>query len=248
MSLGLSQSKTALGPRLTASFLATSGSPAYVYSVRAGGAGGTINSSTGLYTAPATVNDDPEKLYDTIQVKDSLGAIATSQILVGDALLLFCEVLQRELELANGRVFLWDQKVFQPTDNGLYVAVSVQGCKPFANTIRPGASGWDTAVQVANMLATLDVNIMSRGPAARTRKEEVILAFNSIYAQAQQEGNSFYIGKLPPGSKFLNLSVIDGAAIPYRFQISVNIQYAISKTKSVPYFDTFEDVAVTTNP
>lgn len=250
MSLTLSQSRTAVAPNVPASFLASGGTAPYTFSVIAGGAGGTINPSTGAYTAPAVAQSDPTKAVDTIQVVDSAGspATATATILVGSALLLFCEVIQQELGLSSGRVFLWDQKVFQPTDAGLYVAVSVPSCKPFANRTMKGPSGWSEAVQSVNVLATLDIDVMSRGPDARDRKEEIVLALNSIYAQSQQETNSFYIGKLPPGGRFVNLSFIDGAAIPYRFRISVNLQYAVTKSKAVPYFDTFANVSITTEP
>ncbi len=215
--------------------------------VGAGGAGGTIDSTSGIYTAPTVVSSDPAKLYDTIQVTDYAAATATAQILVGTPLLLFCEVIQQELGLANGRVYLWDQKIMQPSDSGLYIAVSVPGCRPFANVNRQAVNGID-AEQFVSMLATADIDIISRGPSARDRKEEVILALNSTYAQQQQEANSFYIGKLPPGSRFINLSEVDGAAIPYRYRISVNLQYAVSKTKAVPYFGTFADPTVYPNP
>lgn len=252
MSLSLIGTKTALGPSLTASFLASGGTPAYVYSVQAGGAGGAINSSTGLYTSPAVVPSDPKFQFDTILVTDSLAATATAQILVGDPLLLFCEVIQREMGLGADRVWIWDQKIFQPTDSGLYIPISILTCKVFGNSTKPaiiaGVPDWSQATQNVNMQATLDIDAISRGPAARVRKEEIILALNSIYSEQQQEGNSFYIGKLPAGSQFRNLSMIDGAAIPYRFKISVNIQYTVSKTKSIPYFDTFQDVSVATNP
>lgn len=249
MALTLLQTKTAMGPGLTASLLGVGGTGAVSYSVRPDGAGGTINATTGIYTAPTTLSTDPKDLYDTIVATDSLGATATAKIFVGTPLHLFCEVLQKELGLADGRVYLWDQKIMQPSDNDLYVAVGVQSCKPFGNSIAPDpTTGWANAIQSVNMMATLDIDIISRGPAARDRKEEVILALNSLYAQAQQEANSFYIGKLSPGARFLNLSVVDGAAIPYRYKISVNMQYTVKKTKAVDYFDTFQTVSVATNP
>lgn len=245
MPLSLTQSLTAIGPGLTASFLANGGTGPYTYAVLPDGAGGTIDSD-GLYTGPAVAPTDPATVYATIQVTDNVLATATAQILIGLPLLLFCEVLQRELGLANGRVYLWDQKLMQPTDSGLYVAVSVPSAKPFSNVNRQSTNGLNSE-QFVSMLATLDIDIISRGPAARDRKEEVILAFNSIYAQQQQEANSFYIAKLPPGSRFLNLSNVDGAAIPYRYRISINIQYAFKKTSALPYFSTFTDT-VDTDP
>lgn len=248
--LTLAQSLTAIGPGLTSSFLASGGVSPYTYSLRAGGANGGIDPGTGLYTAPPEVDSDPLTAYDYVIATDTVGATATAKILVGLPLILFCEIIQKEMSLADGRVYLWDQKIFQPSDNDLYIAVSVSSCKPFGNTLSPnaGSTSWALPLQSVNMLATLDLDIISRGPAARDRKEEVVMAFNSIYAQAQQEANSFYIGKLPPGARFVNLSMIDGAAIPYRFKISVNMQYMVTKQKAVPFFDTFQDVPVATNP
>ena len=244
MSISISQNYTAIAPGLTAQFSASGGTAPYSYSVGAGGAGGSIGVSNGIYIAPLVMGATPPALFDTITVTDSLGATASALIMVAGPLFLFCDILQSELGLAPGRVFLWDQKVFQPTDSGLYISVGVASCKPFGNTIGAGANGWDTAVQSVNMSATLDIDIMSRGPDARDRKEEVILALNSVYAQSQQEANSFYIGKLPSGSGFANLSAIDGAAIPYRFRISVNLQYAFTKTKAVPYYNTFANASL----
>lgn len=253
MSLILTQSKTALAVNLTASFLGVGGVAPYVYSVRAGGAGGTIDSATGVYTAPSVVNagsyGPPKNLYDTVVVTDANSLMATSQILVGNPLLLFCEVIQKELGLANGRVYLWDQKIMQPTDAGLYVAIAVVNCKPFGNVNSyDGAGAGLVSKQVVNMYAQLQVDIISRDTEARDRKEEVILALGSDYAETQQEANSFLIGKLPPNSQFLNLSSVDGAAIPYRFTIGVAMQYFYTKPKDVGYFDTFQDVVVTTEP
>ncbi len=249
MSLALTQSITALIPGLTSSFLGTGGTPPYTYSVRSNGAGGTINGTTGLYTAPAVMGITPQTLYDTIQVTDSTtptALIATSQILVGNPLLLVCDIIQNQLGLAQGRVYLWDQKIPQLTDSGLYVAVSVPSCKPFANNKSYDGNG--NSIQTVNMLATIEIDIMSRGPSARDQKELVLMALNSDYSECQQNTNSFHIAKLPPGSRFLNLSTIDGAAIPYRFKISVNIQYAVATTQATPYFTTLQGPTVDTNP
>lgn len=247
--LVLSQTLTAIAPGLTSSFGTSGGTPPYTYSVRANGAGGSIDSD-GVYTAPAVMGETPQTLFDTVQVKDALGAIKTATILVGNALFLFCDIIQtyltQNLGTPLGRVYLWDQKVMQPTDSGLYVAVSVVTCKPFANNTDHDASG--NSVQTVNVMATLDIDVISRGPSARDQKEFVVLALMSDYAQLQQTANSFLIGRIPPASKFTNLSQIDGAAIPYRFKISVNMQYAVSNTQATPYFSAFAQPNVTTNP
>lgn len=241
MSLSLLSNATAIGTNVPTPFSGIGGTPPYVYSVVAGGAGGTINPSTGLYTSPAVSG------VDVIKVTDSLLTTATTSIAIMTALNLFCDVIETEMGLANGRVYLWDQKIMQPKDSGLYIAVGVISCRPFSNINTPDGSGSGLdSVQSTNFFATLSVDIISRGPEARDRKEEVIMALNSNYAQTQQELNSFYIAKI--SSSFLNLSAEDGAAIPYRFNISVNLQYAVRKINPVAYYDQFQDAEVNIDP
>lgn len=237
MSLSILSNSQAVLPGNTTPFSGTGGTAPYVYSVVGGGAGGSINPSTGMYTAGVLTGSD------TILVTDAALATATKTVYIMNALELFCDILQVEMGLAAGRVYLWDQKINSPNDNDLFITVGVVSCKPFANS-----NQWDgtNSVQSVNMFATLSVDVNSRGPAARDRKEEVILALNSNYAQTQQELNGFYIAKVSSG--FANLSQEDGAAIPYRFNISVNIQYAVKKIKAVGYYDTFAPVYVSTDP
>lgn len=243
----LSANTLALAPGLTTSFHASGGVEPYTYSVVPGGAGGTIDASTGEYTAPAAFNADQP--FDTIQAVDSdlVPVTVTADILIGTPLHLFCDVIQKELGLANGRVVLWDQKFNMPKDQDLVIAVRVVNPKPFGNIVRydGGGSGLQ-AQQNVNMLAKLDINVMSRGPAARDRKEEVLLALVSPYSVSQQETNGFAIARL--SNSFVDISEVDGAAIPYRFVISVNIQYSFKKAKAADYFNTFGDVGVTTEP
>lgn len=246
MALALTQNYTAIAAGLTASFEASGGSAPYVYSVLPGGAGGTINSASGVYTAPAAASSDPVRSYDQIQAMDATMAVATSQILVGTPLLLFCEIIQREMGLPPGRVYLWDQKLMQPTDSGLYIAVSVPSCRPFGNVNEQSSDGMSQDQFVATM-ATVDIDIISRGPAARDQKELVILALGSTYAEQQMEANSFFIGRLPAAGRFINLSDVDGAAIPYRYRISIQMQYSVAKTSPVDYFDQFQPAQTVIN-
>lgn len=243
----LTGSTYALAPSISSPFSASGGTPPYTYSVNPGGAGGTIDASTGLYAAPNQISSDPFKTYDTITATDSLSVTATAQVFIGTPLFLVCDILQQELGLPAGSVYLWDQKINIPKDGGLYIAVGVASCKPFGVSTDYDSSGPGLdAVQSVNMMATLDINILSRSSIARDRKEEIVLALSSVYAEQQQELNSFMIGRLT--KSFVNLSEEDGAAIPYRFVISVNIQYAYRKTAAAQYFDDFSDVDVVTEP
>ena len=242
MSIAITQTLTALGPGLTSSFGASGGTAPYTFSVRQNGAGGSIDPALGTYTAPTTVSLDPMKRYDVIQVTDSSATplIATAKVLVGTPLHLFIDILVTELGLSDQRVYLYDQKVFQPTDPGLYIAVSVLRNKVFGITNRyDGSSLNSNSDQSVNVMSTLGLDAMSRNTEALFRKEEIIMALTSDYSRSQQDANSFLIGQIPSGAEFVNLSNVDGAAIPYRFHIGVNIQYFVKKTVAVPYFNTF---------
>jgi hypothetical protein len=239
MSLQLFSSSKMIMPYVNLQFSATGGTAPYSYSVVAGGAGGAIDSVSGIYVAPTSYGTD------AIVVEDSLGAQAFSAIVIGSAVQLVCDIIQQSMGLNAGQVWLWNQKINIPTDSNLYVALTVMSMKAF------GSSNYfdgptQTQIQSVNMHSLLDINIFSRSSIARDRKEEAIMALSSIYAQQQQSLNSFFLGRLPTG--FVNLSEIDGAAIPYRFVATVGVQYMNKIISGAPYFDTFQQPTIAVNP
>lgn len=256
MTLTLSSSLSAVAANIQSSFLASGGTPPYVYSVLPGGAGGTINSSTGWYQAPQVASSSPNQTYDTVQVTDSLSAVAILPILVGTPLELFCDVVRVGMGLSIGRVMIYDQKWFSPTDYGLWITVGILKCKPFSN-IREYAtvSSIYSQTQFTNMRATLECDIVSRGPAARDLKEQFIMSLYTQYSEQQQEANSFHIAKIPPNEQFRNLThiengkhgTVDGTAIIYRFRINVNIIYAATLISPASYFSNFQDPTILIN-
>lgn len=236
MSLTVKQSAFAVCPRVSASFLGSGGAAPYLYEIIAGGAGGTINPATGVFIAPSSWSLDAKKRFTTIRVTDYDGAIATAQILVGSPLMLLCEIIQRELGLADGRVYLWDQKISQPSDAGLYVAVAMVSANPIGSSNRFNGDT-NQSEQFVTMQGVVDIDLISRDASARDRKEALILAFDSDFSRRTQDANSFYIGKL--STRFQNLSEVDGGAIPYRYKATVKMQYVYTKNQEAQYFDTF---------
>lgn len=230
--LALTQSATALSPGRGAAFQATGGTAPYAYAVALGGAGGSVDAATGEYTAPGVSG------VDHIVVTDAAAATATARIFVTGPLLLLADIIQKELELADGRVYLFNQKIMQPTDDGLFVALSVPMVKPFGNVRGfTGASSSASSDAYVAVAATVDIDVISKSTAALDRKEEVLFALASLYASQQQTANGFSVARLP--TRFLNISGIDGAAIPYRFRLSLVMTYAFAKSKPAPYFDSF---------
>lgn len=231
-------SRAAVRRGLTKNFSAFGGTEPYAYKVLKGP--GSIDGTTGVFTA-----DDTSGLC-VIQVTDFIGLKKNATILIGTPLELFCDIIQQELGLDDGRVYLWDQKVNSPNDYGLFVAVAAMTPRAFGNKMDyVDVNGALYEEQSINFMTTLSVDVISRDNSARDRLEEVVMALKSTYSQQQQEANSFFVSTLP--SAIVNLSEIDGAAIPYRFNFSVSIQYATKKTKQVPFYGSFSTPTIEVN-
>lgn len=220
-------------------FGATDGVEPYTFSV-SGGNSGTIDAASGIYTAP------PRSGVFTITATDANGDSDSIDIVVMSHLKLFCDIIQQEMGLENDQVYIYNQKFDIPPDERLYVAIGVNQIKPFGSrNFHDGSGAGLESQQYGSFQANLSINIMSRNTDALERKEEVLLALNSTYSEQQQNNNSFYVAPLT--SSFANLSQVEGAAIPFRFNISVNIQYAIKKTRSVNFYSEFNNREINTN-
>lgn len=239
MTLALTQNFSAIVPGFpSAQFVATGGTPTYTYSVLSGGSGGSIDSSTGAYTPASSMTAYPaNKMLDTIQVTDSLAAVATATILVASPFFMVLDILQNQLGLPNDHIYSYNQKNFQPTDSNMYLIVEYESLKPFSNTVYPLASDGSQAQAYSNMNARLGIDVISRGPSARDNIGLIPLALNSIYSQQQQDAMGFYLGKLP--LSLTNISGIDGPAIPFRFHYSWQMQFVTQLTQTVEYYNSF---------
>lgn len=228
---------TSLSPLVNAPLSAVNGVPPYVWAVMGGGAGGTIDAATGAYRAPQTYGSD------TIQVTDSLSNTAEIVLNTNTPIQLVCDIIATEMNLGADQVWQYNAKVNIPIDSALYVVVGQLSCKPFSNNKTYAVvDGVYSQIQSTNFQTQLSIDIMSRGSIARDQKELVILALGSTYAESQMELNSFQIALQP--TSMVNLSEVDGAAIPYRFNIAANIQYFVKTITPVPYFSSFSDVAI----
>lgn len=241
--MSIAPSRVALGVGIMRSFLARGGTPPYTYLVEPNGAGGSIDED-GFYTAPPQIEEDPAKSTDTITATDSVGLQVQSTVLLCAPAQLVGEIIAREMNLGLDRIWLWDQKIDEPTDKELFIVISDLGVKPISSVTQLLPDG--SELQTASFYGLLQIDIKSRNKSAWLRKEEILLALGSFYSQQQQSANSFYIARLP--TRFVNLSEVDGAAIPYRFTISVGIQYMVSKNKGTDYYDDFQAPEVTVDP
>lgn len=218
---------------------ASGGVEPYSYSVVSGGVGGSIDPASGKYTAPSSLG------IDTIRVTDADSATAELQMNILSPLGLLAQIIQTELGLENGRVWFFNQKIDEPKDQNLYVVLRVMSVKPFSNNLKYRENSGIDGVQTANFRSTVSIDIKSRGTEALERKEEVVMALRSQYSLQQQELNALKISAVP--GEIPNIGEIDGSAIPYRFNLTINLLYSVTKTRAVDYYDTFENVNVVTD-
>lgn len=233
----LRQNFTAIGKRMTARFLATGGVAPYTYAVLPDStAGGSIDVN-GVYT-PSTYG------RATIRATDSLNVTATAIVRVMPVLQLVCDIIQTEMSLPNGHVYIFDQKYKIPTNSELYISVGEVTPQPYANINKMDHGGAGLKeVQSINVRSSLMIDIMSRNDSALLRKNEILMAFKSNYAQQQMMANGFQISIL--SDTFNNLQELEGAAIPFRYNITVGLMYTDVKEKEVSYYDEFESEIIT---
>jgi hypothetical protein len=160
--------------------------------------------------------------------------------------ILFIDILNTVLQLPNNRCFLYNGKGFQPQDAGIYIAVEVSNVKVYSNSYRFNPNTQMTE-NFINCGSTLDLHIISVDNSALFQKEIALAALMSPYSIKQQEANSFHIGRVPPASQFNNISEVDGPAIPFHFQISINIIYAVPINFSADVFTQFPGVTEVIN-
>lgn len=238
--LVISPQKAALTRRIKQPFSGVYGTPPYTYSLVSGI--GSIDASSGLYTAP-----DDSFGSAVVRVTDAAAMTFDASIMIGNVLQLIADIIQTELDLDDGRVWIFDQKIKEPTDEDAFVVIHSINPKPFGNSTKyESTDDGMQQVQSVNMSDMIQIDIKSRNLDALNRKEEIILALNSMYSQNQQALNNFSIGII--SKNFINLSNQDGAAIPYRYIITCQVQYMILKKQSAAYYDDFSEPEIITDP
>jgi hypothetical protein len=152
------------------------------------------------------------------------------------------EILIHELEVDETRVNIYNQKIDTELlkEEGLFIYLeSIPPTKVISsrNTEKWNASISEyQSVQDITVQDKITIGIFSRNLDALTRKEEVVMALYSTYAQQVQEVSSFKIFRIAP---IENISDLEGAARLYRFDIPVTLITWHQKIKKVDFYDQF---------
>lgn len=131
------------------------------------------------------------------------------------------KIIVNQMSLDPQSVNIYDEKWKIPPTDGLFVTVEYRSGKVVANQNLFVSTGGDPVeYQEVNMLEQITVGVFSRDRSSTQRKEEVLMAILSSYAQQLQEKYSFKINRAGP---ITDLSQLEGAAMLKRYDIDLRV-------------------------
>jgi len=155
-----------------------------------------------------------------------------------------CNILQTQLGLQNGQIWVYNQKRDIPNDFGTYYVVTYNGQRIIGNVRREFVTvDGMKEYQSVHSLASYSIDILSRSNTVRDARDQVLMALNSTYAQQIQESRGFQIAR--NSFQVTNTSELEGTAQLNRYTISFNVTYMSETTRSIDYFDTFSKKVIT---
>ena len=140
------------------------------------------------------------------------------------------DILRTELELEPEQVLLYNQKWTIPSDYKVMVVVGLVSSVNYGSkceTYKDGENFYEN--KSLNKLELISIDILSRGLEAYNRRDEIILALKSTYAEQVMEANSIKISSLPVG--FNDSSELEGNSILYRYNVTINVYSNTSMQK-----------------
>ena len=160
------------------------------------------------------------------------------------------DIIKSEMNLPNNQVVVRDMNFKIPQDQKVYVVVGMidtqvySAKSPTLKTVPVPPNGEAVyEVQETQLNEYIQVDILSRSNQAILKKNDVILALNSIYAKQAQEKNDFKMARLP--RSFVNSSYAEGGSILNRFSLSFSCLTWYRKEKLLSatggdYYDDFD--------
>jgi hypothetical protein len=149
-------------------------------------------------------------------------------------------IIIHELEIDEKRVMIFNQKWTIPSYEHMFVVLECQPSQTISSknfTKDNTETGEFEEIQELNLREHINIQLFSRNMEAMTRKEEVVAALSSIYAQQLQAQYAFKILNRNPSIE--DLSLLEGAAQLFRYDIPVIMSTWYQKKKKVDFYDQF---------
>jgi hypothetical protein len=150
------------------------------------------------------------------------------------------QIIQNQLGLEDDHIIVGEEKFDIPVDKTLFVALFDEGPKPISRSNRLDT---DTNEEIGTVtrLHPIRIEICSFNNEARQRKEEVVIALGSIYAQQVMEQYQCQVASDPVS--FVDTSSAEPSSILKRYSAVVNVTAMYGKVQAVPaskgYFSKF---------
>jgi hypothetical protein len=161
-------------------------------------------------------------------------------IITREPIKIMADIILHELELTAGQVMIYNQRYTAPTTEGLYIVLAFVSAKVIGNNNTPTDNGAVMdEVQETSVLQVIQIDVMSANEEARQRKEEIIMALNSTYAQQLQDQYLVKIASHP--SDFVDVSDVEGTARMNRYTMTVMVNALYRKTKAIDFYGTFTE-------
>lgn len=169
----------------------------------------------------------------------------TTAMPVKEPIKVLAEILKVEMALEDGQIMLGLENWVIPPNTGLYIALFYG-----PDTVIGAESDFDPEtndeIQSAAMLHTINIDALSFDSSARLRKQEIVMALNSIFAQQQLEANLMRIGHLP--QSFVPVPELEETKQLNKYRLTFAMNALHQKVKPVTYYDDFPEPQILTNP
>lgn len=154
------------------------------------------------------------------------------------------DILQAEMGLVEGQIMLGLENWKIPKNEGLYVAL-FYGTETPVGSNNDFDSDTNEEIQTLAMLHNVVIEAMSFDESARLRKEEIVMALNSVFAQDHMDKYLMAINTLP--QSFQPIPELEDTKQLNKYRITFAMNALHQKIKPVQYYDAFPDPSVTTN-
>jgi hypothetical protein len=152
-------------------------------------------------------------------------------------LTLVCDVLKNQMVLSADQIWIYNQKQNIPVDSRLYVIVSLVSAMPYASGKKYSFATNMRSTTHQHVQETIRVDLLSAGPDAINRVQEVVGALASDYAEQVAFANGLRFALIP--TSIVDSSAAEVTRMLFRMTVEFKVLRAYTQTKTVPHYDTF---------
>ena len=149
------------------------------------------------------------------------------------------QIIDTEMNMPPDRVWAYNANVDLPTDKDLFIVLHYGARTPISNTVRyvETANGMEEH-QSMNVCEDVIVSLISQSTEARDRAHEVQMAFNSTFSRNLQMKEHIHISII---GDVYDASFLENTSRINRFDVKTNVFKSYNKSKSVDYYDKYQN-------